>query len=155
MIDDNDPEHFQDPDFDITSYGEVTIDWDNVNMTTGHYDPSILGGGTSWPNITGGASTSNNYVTVNGSGSWNSPSNYVINTSNISTQQSVTFTDSGLRIEDGKDIQIGIRSLSEFMDKVSERLSILQPDPAKLEKHAALRKAYEHYKTIERLIGED
>ena len=49
------------------------------------------------------------------------------------------------------DIKIGERSLKEFMDKVESRLAILTPDSKKLEKFAALRKAYEHYKTLESL----
>ena len=49
------------------------------------------------------------------------------------------------------DIKIGNRSLKEFMDKVESRLAILTPDSKKLEKFAALRKAYEHYKTLESL----
>ena len=49
------------------------------------------------------------------------------------------------------DVKIGERSLKEFMDKVESRLAILTPDSKKLEKFAALRKAYEHYKTLESL----
>ena len=41
------------------------------------------------------------------------------------------------------------------MNKVEDRLAILQPDPNKLEKFEALRKAYEHYKTVEALCVED
>ena len=40
-------------------------------------------------------------------------------------------------------------------EKINERLAILVPDPAKLEKYAALKKAYEHYKTLEELIVKD
>jgi hypothetical protein len=43
------------------------------------------------------------------------------------------------------------RNISEFMETISKRLSILVPDPAKLEHFAALKKAYEHYKTLEAL----
>ena len=34
---------------------------------------------------------------------------------------------------------------------MEQRLSILVPDPEKLEKFEALKKAYEHYKTMEAL----
>jgi hypothetical protein len=40
------------------------------------------------------------------------------------------------------------------MDKMEERLAILVPDPAKLEKFEALKKAYEHYKLMEKLCQE-
>lgn len=49
------------------------------------------------------------------------------------------------------DIKIGDRSLKTFMDTMEKRLAILQPDPAKLEKFEALKKAYEHYKHLESL----
>jgi hypothetical protein len=49
------------------------------------------------------------------------------------------------------DIKIGDRSLKEFMTKMEDRLAILVPDPEKLEKFESLKRAYEHYKTMERL----
>ena len=46
------------------------------------------------------------------------------------------------------------KSLKEFMSKMEERLAILVPDPKKLEQFAALKKAYEHYKLMEKLCQE-
>jgi hypothetical protein len=51
----------------------------------------------------------------------------------------------------GGDIKIGERSLTEFMSKMEDRLAILVPDPAMLEKYEALKKAYDHYKLMEKL----
>jgi hypothetical protein len=48
-------------------------------------------------------------------------------------------------------VMINGRNISEFMETISKRLAILVPDPAKLEHFAALKKAYEHYKTLEAL----
>jgi len=53
------------------------------------------------------------------------------------------------------DIKIKGKSILQTLEQLESRLAILVPDPAKLEKYEALRKAYEHYKTLERLIGED
>ncbi len=53
------------------------------------------------------------------------------------------------------DIKFKGRSLEELFSKIEDRLAILQPDPAKLEKYEALRKAYDHYKLMEKLIGEE
>ncbi len=53
------------------------------------------------------------------------------------------------------DVKWKGRSLEELFSKIEDRLAILQPDPKKLEKYEALRKAYDHYKTLERLIGND
>lgn len=53
------------------------------------------------------------------------------------------------------DIKFKGRSLQELFSKIEDRLAILQPDPAKLEKYEALRKAYDHYKMLEKLIGNE
>jgi hypothetical protein len=55
----------------------------------------------------------------------------------------------------GTDIKIDGKSLKEFMKKMEQRLSILVPDPAKLERFEALKKAYEHYKTMESLCFDE
>lgn len=54
------------------------------------------------------------------------------------------------------DIKWKGRSLGKLMERIEDRLAILQePDPERLEKFAALKKAYDHYKTLERLIGDE
>ena len=53
------------------------------------------------------------------------------------------------------DIKWKGRSLGKMLEGIEDRLAILQPDPAKLEKFEALKKAYDHYKLLEKLIGED
>jgi hypothetical protein len=78
---------------------------------------------------------------------------YTINTSSISDND--WQYDSNITVPEGSDIKIGDKSLKTFMDTVEKRLSILQPDPAKLEKFEALQKAYEHYKHLERLCEID
>ena len=151
-MDSNDQEFLTDPDFDLDCYGEVTIDVGNLDLSNISYGSTILGGSGSSGSFQG-YSQSNQYVTLNNSGWASQPSNFTVSTTAQNT--AVAVNESGLNVKEGADIRIGNRSLSEFMDKVAERLAILQPDPAKLEKHTALRKAYEHYKTLERLIGED
>lgn len=49
------------------------------------------------------------------------------------------------------DVRIKGKSLLKMLETIEKRLSILQPDPKKLEHFEALRKAYEHYKTLEAL----
>jgi hypothetical protein len=54
------------------------------------------------------------------------------------------------------DIKWKGRSLGKLLESIEDRLAILtEPDPAKLEKFAALKKAYEHYKLMEKLIGDE
>jgi len=45
--------------------------------------------------------------------------------------------------------------IGEAIGTMCERMAILIPDPVKLEKWESLRKAYDHYKLMEKLIGED
>lgn len=49
------------------------------------------------------------------------------------------------------DIKWKGRSLGEMLETIERRLSILVPDPEKLAHYEALKKAYEHYKTLEAL----
>jgi hypothetical protein len=49
------------------------------------------------------------------------------------------------------DVKIKGVSIAETLETINKRLAILVPDPAKLEHFAALKKAYEHYKTLEAL----
>lgn len=73
----------------------------------------------------------------------------------LSNSGNVNIGQDGISMPDDKDIKIGERSLKEFMTKMEERLSILVPDPSKLEKFEALKKAYEHYKLMEKLCQEE
>jgi len=45
--------------------------------------------------------------------------------------------------------------LVKLLETIQDRLAILVPDPEKLEKYQALKKAYEHYKLLETLVKED
>jgi hypothetical protein len=54
------------------------------------------------------------------------------------------------------DIKWKGRSLGKLLESIEDRLAILaEPDPERLEKFGALKKAYEHYKLMEKLIGEE
>jgi hypothetical protein len=87
------------------------------------------------------------YIT-NGTGSLIAPysSPYIT----ISDNSSDTFKVNGDASFDG-DIKIKGISLNETLKAIQDRLSILVPDPAKLEQFEALKKAYEHYKLLESL----
>lgn len=55
----------------------------------------------------------------------------------------------------GGDVKIDGVSLKQVLESITERLHILTPDPQKLEKFEALKRAYEHYKLLEKLCHED
>lgn len=50
------------------------------------------------------------------------------------------------------DIMLDGVSLKETLNKITERLCILVPDPDKLERYKALQDLYEQYKVIEALL---
>jgi hypothetical protein len=91
---------------------------------------------------------------------------YVFSTNGTTTmtQPWITTTGSGnqasLKVTgdaefEGK-VMINGRDLSKLFEKIEDRLAIvLDPDPKKLEKFKALKKAYDHYKLMEKLIGEE
>jgi len=75
---------------------------------------------------------------------------------NTSWSNATRITATGLlKLEgNGADIDINGQKLSDWMEMVNKRLSILQPKPELLEKHECLKQAYEHYKTLETLLYE-
>jgi len=42
-----------------------------------------------------------------------------------------------------------------MLEGIEQRLSILVPDPKKLQQYEALQQAYEHYKTLEALCNQE
>ena len=106
---------------------------------------------------TGGAvgSTCNYYssnLIIGGAGGLYSTgvSNSVITTNPISKKMTVVGD-----AEFEGSVKIKGRDIGKIFEKMEDRLAILmEPDPAKLEKFAALKKAYDHYKLLEKLIGE-
>ena len=125
--------------YSISGYGTDTITLDPSTMWTGSITaPSV----TTINNINGG------YYTATGAVG----SNYTW--SNINTTPTVNISNTGIDMAAGTDIKVDGKSLKQFMDKMEERLAILVPDPAKLEKFEALKKAYEHYKLMEKLCQE-
>lgn len=122
------------------------LDTITISANTG-YNP-LLNGGMSSMNSTLNWSNGLYNITTSPNTSPQYPQ-YTFN--NIGTNSNNTLQVTG----EGADVLLNGKSLKTFMEKVEERLLILQPDPAKLEKYAALRKAYDHYKLLEKLIQED
>jgi hypothetical protein len=96
-------------------------------------------------------------VIIGGSGVTNPSPVYVsTGTGSSNWSNATTMTAKGkLKVEgEEADIFINGKSLSDWMSAVEQRLSILQPRPELQEKYQALQAAYEHYKTLERLLYE-
>jgi hypothetical protein len=119
--------------------GVQTITLDDLNMTS-----STITLPSSTYTISGGGG---GVYTTNGTSGYTLTQNYAAPTVNIDTD--------GVNIKEGGDLKIGNVSLKDFISKMEQRLAILVPDPEKLEKFEALKKAYEHYKTMESLCFPD
>ena len=105
---------------------------------SGSYIISTSGTSSSSPTIyyTNNTTTGNPYIATNNG-----------STSGISVKGDAEF--------DG-NVKIKGRDVSKLFEKIEDRLAILmEPDPAKLEKFVALKKAYDHYKLLEKLIGDE
>jgi hypothetical protein len=127
------------------------IDYDNITVI----DTSSMNSyNHSYSNITISGSSSSNYGATGSSGSFLTSGLNGTSWSNVNWGGNISPSP-GLKVSgdaefDGK-VMINGRNISEFMETIAKRLSILQPDPAKLEHFAALKKAYEHYKMLEAL----
>jgi len=107
--------------------------------------PPIYGSGGSGITL-GNITTGTSYYSYNPCHSWSTTA---------SNTPTVILNNDGIDIKEGGDIKVDGHSLKEFMTKMEERLAILVPDPKKMEKFAALKKAYDNYKLLEKLCQED
>jgi hypothetical protein len=99
------------------------------------------GAGTSTVSVAGAGAGSNSVLMSGGTGaSWASTS------SKTSMQGQLTLEGAN------PDIMIGGKSMVTWMQKVEQRLSILEPKPELLAKYEALQQAFDHYKTLEALL---
>ncbi len=112
----------------------ITIDTKDMSnfVYTNYTDPSY-----SYGNVTINTTAGMN-------GTWGSITGSTLNTSSKGLHVSTDAQFDG-------DVKIKGVSILETLSKIEKRLSILRPDPEKLEHFEALRKAYEHYKTLEAL----
>ena len=146
------------PSYSISGHGTDTITLDSSTMGSMYSSGSITLPTTTINNLNGGyyvSTGSGSTVVGNGqfytAGGVGAGTNYAWTNT---TSPSVNITSNGIDMAAGTDISVGGKSLKQFMDKMEERLAILVPDPAKLEKFTALKKAYEHYKLMEKLCQE-
>lgn len=126
---------------DLSSVDTITLDSSSIpylsSSIIGPYPQYNVGiGTTSGSNgtfSTGGAT----YIT-----NTTSPWTTLNNNGQLSVQGDAEFEG---------DVKIKGVSIAKALEDIQRRLSILVPDPAKLEHFEALKKAYEHYKMLEKL----
>ena len=133
---------------DILAIDQETIDTITLDTTSIPYLTSTMIGPYPQYNIgigaAGSAGGTGAYYTTNST--YNQPWQNLTMTNN--SQQSLNVK--GDAEFEGK-VKVNGQDLGEFMETISKRLAILVPDPAKLEHFEALKKAYNHYKTLEAL----
>jgi hypothetical protein len=135
--------------------GRYTININETDSLSSLWTDTITISGT-------GGATGATGSTLNTYGSYTIPTTpYYSNYSSI-TGPNTTWgsSDSSIQVNGDAafegDIKWKGRSLGKLLEKIEDRLAIIsEPDPEKLEKYAALKKAYDHYKLLEKLIGEE
>ena len=102
----------------------------------------------------GGAGTST--ITVTGAGGNGGTGSVLMaggaGTNWASTSAKVSMSGQLTLEGENPDIMIGGKSMVTWMQKVEQRLSILEPKPELLAKYEALQQAFDHYKTLEALL---
>lgn len=130
-----------------------SIDYDTISIDTSSMNSYNYSYSNIPPSITISNSSSSNYGAVGSSGSF-----LTSNGSNGTSWSNINWagsSQSSLNVKGDAefegDVKIKGVSIAKTLEAINERLAILHPDPAKLEHFAALKKAYEHYKTLEAL----
>jgi len=132
---------------DLSGIGTITLP-----SSSSYYGAGATVGGLTTGQI--GSLSTSNAVT------WNTGTNYTISGAGngysfSNSPSTVQINTNGIEMAAGTDLKIDGQSLKEFMKKMEQRLAILVPDPKKLEKFEALKKAYDHYKTMESLCFDE
>ena len=164
---DKDSITFDDIEIDLSDYGaaqpSTMIDTIDTITLTGSSNQFASIGTITLPSsntftygsgaTVGGITTINN---INANSQWTTgTSGYTISPGYGVSPNTVNISSTGIDMAAGTDITVDGQSLKEFMKKMEKRLAILVPDPVKLEKFEALKKAYEHYKTMESLCFDE
>jgi hypothetical protein len=129
----------------------VTIDIANhTSLDIFKYHPTVLGA-TGSTTSSWGWNGGNVTIGANGTGA----SNFYGNTNYTFSNSAIGTAKAGLSVtgdaEFEGDVKIKGVSIAKTLNDIQKRLSILVPDPAKLEHFSALKRAYENYKTLEAL----
>ena len=102
--------------------------------------PAVMSAGTMF------YSTTSNFIGVNNHNVGMTLSNSVNSHKTLHVHGNAEFEN---------DIIIKGKSLAGTLDDIQKKLLILSPDPKKLAKWEALKKAYDRYKILEALLDED
>lgn len=143
-----------DDEKDIPALSSTQIDTINLDDILSTIDTTAMANSTFYSSptysYTTGATGSQSYgnITINTSaglnGTWGAVGSSIMNSSSAGLHVTSNAQFDG-------DVKIKGVSILETLNKIEKRLSILRPDPEKLAHFESLKKAYEHYKTLEAL----
>jgi hypothetical protein len=128
---------------------------DTLTLDAADYSPYYTSTG-----LTLGAISSNSSITVPHTVSTTGTNGYMYGagtgttwvTPNSANQGSIKVTGDA---EFDGDVKIKGHSITKLLERIEDRFAILMdPDPARLEKFQALKKAYDNYKLMDRLCQE-
>jgi len=128
---------------------------DTLTLDAAGYPPYYTSTG-----LTLGAISSNSSITVPHTVSTTGTNGYMYGagtgatwvTPNSANQGSIKVTGDA---EFDGDVKIKGHSITKLLERIEDRFAILMdPDPARLEKFQALKKAYDNYKLMDRLCQE-
>ena len=124
----------------------------NVTLNgAGSSSTVTIGAGASGTNTFGSSAIPSN-ITLSGIGAGGGGLS-MANTAWVNSTAAKVSASGQLTLEGFEpDIMIGGKSMVTWMQKVEQRLSILEPKPQLLAKYEALQQAYEHYRTLEALL---
>ena len=126
---------------DLGGYGAAQSTWGSTPLTAISIDDILPTASVTLP--------STYSITSGGTGttSWSSSGiNYTYNT----MPNSVHINADGLTMKEGADIKIGSKSLTEAIEKIEERLGILNPNPALEDRWEKLKELRNQYIELEK-----
>lgn len=127
--------------YPTSRYGNITLTTGSAHGYSTCTAINVTGGGT------GGSSGTYTLSGTQGAGVYTTSANPYVTVG--------ATTKSALKVSGDADIsgelKVGGISINETLAKINERLAILVPDPALLEKYEALKQAYDQYKLLEAL----
>jgi len=130
------PTYNFDCDYNSMTYSAANISTITIPVTT------MSGSG-------GSGSTGSNYYTFSTGSGGGGTGGYILSDTISSWDQSkINIDRNGIDMPHDSDLKIGDRSLKEFMERVEERLAILQPNPKIEERWEELKKLRTAYDNL-------